>query len=537
MTLNTLLQTAWAILLQRYSGETDVVFGATRACRRSAFSGRRRDDRAVHQHAADSRERWNPTVASTSCCRKSGRFRSGCAQHEHTPLVKVQGWSEVPRGRPLFDTILVYDDRTLDATLRTLDPDGGPPHVRLSRPDELPAHPHRLRRGRDAGAARERPPAASTTHRRRDARPPRDAPEPHARARGDTRSTSCRCCRTKEREGPRAGSGRADVRPRSMPSRALRGAGERWRRSGWRRSCDGESLTYRELDRRANAAGRRAARARGRARRAGRAADGAVARAGRRDPGDPQGGRRVPAARPGLPAGAGRFMLEDSGVGVVVTESGFAGRLRGESGDARPGSTGTGRGAERRPTPAWRAGQPGVRDLHLGLDGQAEGRAHHARQRRAPVRRDRRAGSASATDDVWTLFHSYAFDFSVWELWGALLYGGRLVVVPYWVSRSPEAFRELLVRRARDGAQPDAVRVPPADRRPTRRPARPRAARCGTSIFGGEALELQSLRPWFERHGDDAAAARQHVRHHRDDGARHLPADRAGRSARRRRAA
>ena len=49
-------------------------------------------------------------------------------------------------------------------------------------------------------------------------------------------------------------------------------------------------------------------------------------------------------------------------------------------------------------------------------------------------------------DDVWTLFHSYAFDFSVWEMWGALLYGGRLVVVPYWVSRSPEAFRELLLR-------------------------------------------------------------------------------------------
>src|SRR5262249_15876269 len=43
-------------------------------------------------------------------------------------------------------------------------------------------------------------------------------------------------------------------------------------------------------------------------------------------------------------------------------------------------------------------------------------------------------------NDVWTLFHSFAFDFSVWEMWGALLYGGRLVVVPYWVSRSPEAF-------------------------------------------------------------------------------------------------
>ena len=65
-------------------------------------------------------------------------------------------------------------------------------------------------------------------------------------------------------------------------------------------------------------------------------------------------------------------------------------------------------------------------------------------------------------DDVWTLFHSYAFDFSVWELWGALLYGGRLVVVPYWVSRSPGGLPRAARRRAGDGAQPDAVGVPPA---------------------------------------------------------------------------
>ncbi|HEX8903809.1 MAG TPA: condensation domain-containing protein, partial [Longimicrobiaceae bacterium] len=49
-------------------------------------------------------------------------------------------------------------------------------------------------------------------------------------------------------------------------------------------------------------------------------------------------------------------------------------------------------------------------------------------------------------DDVWTLFHSYAFDFSVWELWGALLYGGRVVVVPFDVSRDPEAFHALVRR-------------------------------------------------------------------------------------------
>ena len=48
------------------------------------------------------------------------------------------------------------------------------------------------------------------------------------------------------------------------------------------------------------------------------------------------------------------------------------------------------------------------------------------------------------SNDVWTLFHSYAFDFSVWEIWGALLHGRRLVVVPYWISRSPQDFYKLL---------------------------------------------------------------------------------------------
>ncbi|WP_143298032.1 AMP-binding protein, partial [Burkholderia pseudomallei] len=46
--------------------------------------------------------------------------------------------------------------------------------------------------------------------------------------------------------------------------------------------------------------------------------------------------------------------------------------------------------------------------------------------------------------DVWTLFHSYGFDFSVWEMWGALLHGGRLVIVPTEVTRTPSAFFALL---------------------------------------------------------------------------------------------
>ncbi|WP_165968135.1 non-ribosomal peptide synthetase [Saccharopolyspora elongata] len=57
-----------------------------------------------------------------------------------------------------------------------------------------------------------------------------------------------------------------------------------------------------------------------------------------------------------------------------------------------------------------------------------------------------RARFGFGPDDVWTLFHSYGFDFSVWELWGAFSCGGRLVVVPWEVSRSPGEFAELLVR-------------------------------------------------------------------------------------------
>jgi amino acid adenylation domain-containing protein len=104
-------------------------------------------------------------------------------------------------------------------------------------------------------------------------------------------------------------------------------------------------------------------------------------------------------------------------------------------------------------------------------------------------------------EDVWTLFHSVAFDFSVWELWGALAWGGRLVVVPYWVSRAPESFLELLLREGVTvlNQTPSAFRqLMQADL--ASGAVRPTALR--HVVFGGEALELQSLRPWFERHGD-----------------------------------
>jgi amino acid adenylation domain-containing protein/non-ribosomal peptide synthase protein (TIGR01720 family) len=103
-------------------------------------------------------------------------------------------------------------------------------------------------------------------------------------------------------------------------------------------------------------------------------------------------------------------------------------------------------------------------------------------------------------DDVWTLFHSCAFDFSVWEIWGALLYGGRIVVVPFLVSRSPEAFYELVAKEKVTvlNQTPSAFRqLIQAEEMVGQKDLALRHV-----IFGGEALEMESLRPWFERHGD-----------------------------------
>ena len=119
------------------------------------------------------------------------------------------------------------------------------------------------------------------------------------------------------------------------------------------------------------------------------------------------------------------------------------------------------------------------------------------------LRRHRALVRVRPERDVWTLFHSYAFDFSVWEIWGALLYGGRLVVVPWEVSRSPERFLDLLAARAGDGPQPDPLGLPPA-RAGRRGSSAPRGLALRLVIFGGEALDPASLAPWFARHGDTA---------------------------------
>jgi amino acid adenylation domain-containing protein len=101
--------------------------------------------------------------------------------------------------------------------------------------------------------------------------------------------------------------------------------------------------------------------------------------------------------------------------------------------------------------------------------------------------------------EVWTMYHSFAFDFSVWEMWGALARGGRLVVVPYEISRDPIRFVELLTteRVSILSQTPSAFALLSAE--VVRRECPPDLSLTHV-FFGGEPLDYRSLRAWAARY-------------------------------------
>ncbi|MBF6543381.1 amino acid adenylation domain-containing protein [Nocardia brasiliensis] len=100
-------------------------------------------------------------------------------------------------------------------------------------------------------------------------------------------------------------------------------------------------------------------------------------------------------------------------------------------------------------------------------------------------------------DDTWMLFHSSAFDFSVWEIWGCLLTGGRLVVVPYWTTRDTEEFYALLTEQRVTVLN----QTPSAFAQLVHTDHRVRGdLALRLIIFGGEPLDVRMLAPWFARH-------------------------------------
>jgi amino acid adenylation domain-containing protein len=117
ITPNTLVQAAWALLLHRYSNETSIVFGATRACRRSLISdgdsiiGLMMNTLPVRVDIDD-----ETTVLPWLQALRSQHL--AVRPHENTPLSLVQDWSDVPRGTGLFESIVVFEHQNFNDRLK-----------------------------------------------------------------------------------------------------------------------------------------------------------------------------------------------------------------------------------------------------------------------------------------------------------------------------------------------------------------------------------------------------------------------------------
>ncbi len=119
LTLNTLMQGAWAILLGACGRQDDVVFGATRACRRATVEASERI-LGTFINTLPVRARVSPDADLLHFLRALRAQAVAVRPHEHTPLVKVKEWSGLPAGSPLFESLLVFENHEPGEVLRAL---------------------------------------------------------------------------------------------------------------------------------------------------------------------------------------------------------------------------------------------------------------------------------------------------------------------------------------------------------------------------------------------------------------------------------
>lgn len=113
LTLNTLVQAAWAVVLGRYCNRSDVAFGVTVSGRPAELAGIETMV-GLFINTLPLRLHLNPDCALTDWLIDLQERQAEMRRYEYSPLAQIQSWSPVPRGLPLFDSLLVFENYPLE---------------------------------------------------------------------------------------------------------------------------------------------------------------------------------------------------------------------------------------------------------------------------------------------------------------------------------------------------------------------------------------------------------------------------------------
>lgn len=506
VTLNTLVQGSWSLLVSRYTGEEDIVFGATRACRRSTIADAESMvglfiNTVPVRVRVSSEELVLPWLQSLRASQVAVR------QYEHTPLTKIQEWCEIPRGTSLFESLVVFENYQLDQALGS---QGGKWKHRRFRLFEQTNYPLVLSafggkelllkleydETRFDHSAIERMLGHLTTLLQGMV----DSPQLRIGDLPLLKETERRQLLI-EWQGSRTESPRDSCIHELFEQQAERTP------DATALLFENRELSYGELNRRANQLAHYL-----RSQGVGpetlvaicleRSLEMVIALLGVLK----AGGAYVPLDSD-YPRERLSLMLSDMRATVLLTAIELMDRLPDEPDRCAQVICVDAMGeriaqeSEENPRSNLAADNLAYVIYTSGSTGKPKGvQITHGNVVRLFKQTEPWFGFDER--DVWTLFHSCAFDFSVWELWGALNYGGRLVIVPYYISRSPDEFYDLLRQQ-----QVTVLNQTPSAFRQLIQAEEAGKSSAGLRlrlvIFGGEALDIQSLRPWFERHGDE----------------------------------